>query len=212
MAVDLENSFTVPLSRPQTWQVLLDVNRLVSCMPGAALTEIVNERTFLGTVSIRLGPVSLSFKGKAEFTLLDKENGRIEVFGTGTEGRGRGRAEAKFHVHLVELSAAETRVNILSNINLAGSIAQYGRGVGMIKGVSEEIVSIVAENLRNEITRSEIPVSEQPATAPRPHLANRTQLSLLSLLTAGLKRWLRNLVALKSAPSEPKPPERTSPR
>ena len=89
-----ENTFEVPLPPEAAWDVLMDVERIAPCMPGATLTEIVDERTFKGTVAVRLGPVALTFAGDAAFETIDAEARTARVKATGRDPKGRGGASA----------------------------------------------------------------------------------------------------------------------
>lgn len=180
MALRIDNSFEVPLPRAETWTLLFDLERLAGCMPGAALTER-GEDGFAGTMDVRLGPVALSFQGRGRFEATDAAAQRMVVSGQGSDSRGRGRASARVELWLEDGAGGATLVHTAADVTLAGSIAQYGRGAGMIKAVSEELVARFAENLRAGLAET-----TQAAAAP-------AELSGLALLWGGFRRWLRRV-------------------
>jgi uncharacterized protein len=151
MALSFENAFEVPLARDEAWRVLLDVPRVARCLPGAELTEVVDERTFKGNVNVKVGPVALTFAGTAAFEEIDEAARAVRIKGSGSEAKGRGRASAEFRIHLEELAPDRTRVVAASDVTLSGAVAQYGRGVGIMKAVADEIIARFAKNLEQEI-------------------------------------------------------------
>ena len=151
MALTFENAFEVPLACQEAWHVLLDVPRVARCLPGAELTEIVDERTFKGNVNVKVGPVALAFGGTATFEEIDEAAHAVRIKGSGNEAKGRGRASAEFRIHLEEVAPGRTRVVAVSDVTLSGAVAQYGRGVGIMKAVADEIIGRFAKNLEQEI-------------------------------------------------------------
>ena len=148
--MEFDNSFTVALPPERAWRVLMDSERIAPCMPGAELTEKVDERTYKGKVGVRLGPVALSFSGTARFADIDEAGlaARVKANGTDAKGRGGANAVADFRIEPAE---AGSRVVVHTNLTLSGSVAQYGRGVGMIQAVSSELIGQFATNLQQLI-------------------------------------------------------------
>lgn len=151
MGLQFENSFTVPLPPADAWAVLLDVPRIAKCLPGATLAEQVDERTFKGSVNVKVGPVALTFAGTARFEEVDEANRTVRVKGAGGEAKGRGRASADFVIRLEPAGPAASKVVATSDVTLSGAVAQYGRGVGVMKAVADEIIARFAKNLEQEI-------------------------------------------------------------
>lgn len=147
-----ENAFEVPLPPDAAWDLLLDVRRIAPCMPGAELTEVLDERSFKGRVAVKLGPVALSFAGNARFEELDTEGRHARVKAQGTDQKGRGGASAVATFSLTPVPGG-TRVDIATDLNLSGSVAQYGRGAGMIQAVAAELINQFAAALREIIAR-----------------------------------------------------------
>src|ERR1700685_1741020 len=99
MAIELDNSFTVPVSPERAWNVLLDVERIAPCMPGASVTSVEGDE-ITGQVKVKLGPLSLSYKGTAKFTDKDQANQTITIEASGKEARGEGTASAPVQADL----------------------------------------------------------------------------------------------------------------
>ncbi len=148
--MQLENSFTVPAPPDLAWEILLDVPRIAPCMPGAELTETVGEHAYKGNAKLRVGPVALTFSGEAEITEIDTANRVAKVAARGNDTKGRGAAEAHVEFRLVA-DGDGSRVDITSDIDLSGSIAQYGRAAGLIDAIAGQIISDFAANLEAEI-------------------------------------------------------------
>lgn len=152
--MQIESRFTVPLPPDRAWAVLLDIPRIAPCMPGAKLLSVEEgAKAFLGEVQVRLGPVLLAFKGRAEFTALDEQAKTATVRAEGRDTKGRGGASADVAFSLVP-QGTDTEVVILTELNLSGSVAQYGRGAGMINDLANHLIGQFAANLRKEIEAS----------------------------------------------------------
>lgn len=151
--MEFTNNFQVPLPPDEAWAVLLDIERIAPCMPGAELTEIVDKETYKGKVSVRLGPVALIFTGEAKFEEVDDANHKARVKAQGRDSKGRGGANAiiEFQLEPVEGGSA---VEVHADLTLSGSIAQYGRGAGMIQEVASHIIGQFTDSLKAQITES----------------------------------------------------------
>lgn len=148
--MQFSNTFDVSLPPADAWPFLLDIERIVPCMPGAELVEVVDAKTFKGKVSVRLGPVSLTFVCLAIFEEIDNVGYHARVKSQGSDAKGRGSANALINLR-VEPSAVGSKVTVDTDLNLTGSVAQYGRGAGMIQSVANQIVSQFAKNLEAQI-------------------------------------------------------------
>jgi carbon monoxide dehydrogenase subunit G len=148
--MEFDNSLEVPLPPAEAWNVLLDIERVAACIPGAKLTEVVDERTFKGQVAVRIGPVALSLVGQARLEDIDAAGRRVSVKAQGADPKGRGSTEAMIRFHLEPVETG-TRVNIHSDVKLAGAIAQYGRGAGMIQSVASQLIGQFGDNLKARI-------------------------------------------------------------
>ncbi len=162
MAIELDNSFTVPVPPEQAWDVLLDVERIAPCMPGATVTA-VNGDEIEGQVKVKLGPLSLTYKGTAKFTDKDEANRAISIDASGRETRGAGTASATVQASLQPAEAAGTTVvSIHTSLNVTGRPAQFGRS--LLPEVSGKLIAQFATNLEALIAADQ-PTAAAPATA-----------------------------------------------
>jgi len=157
--VEFDNSFEVPLPPAEAWPVLMDIRKIAPCMPGAELTDIVDDKTYKGKIAVRLGPVALAFAGLIRFEELDNVNHTARVTAQGSDAKGRGGANATASFRL-EPAGQGSKVLVHTDLTLSGAVAQYGRGVGMIQATAGQIMGQFAKNLRTHIAAS------SPATAP----------------------------------------------
>ena len=157
--MEFDNTLEVPLPPAEAWKVLLDIERIAACIPGAELTEVVDDRTYKGRVAIRLGPVALSLVGHAKFDDIDPAQHRARVKAHGSDPKGRGASDSVIDFRL-EPADAGTRVLIHTDVRLSGSIAQYGRGSGMIQSFAQQLVTQFGECLKKQLAAS------TPAAAP----------------------------------------------
>ncbi len=148
--MQIQNSFEIPLPPDKAWDVLMDIPKIAPCMPGADLTGSTPDGGYQGLVSVKLGPVALSFNGTAHFAERDDAEKRAVVSAQGADRKGRGNASAVVEFRLSS-SGAGSRVDIRTEMNLSGLVAQYGRGAGLIQAVAEQLVSQFAKNLRTMI-------------------------------------------------------------
>lgn len=148
--MEFDNSFEVPLPPAEAWKVLNDIERIAPCLPGAELTEAIDADTYKGKVSVRLGPVALTFAGTAKFEERDDAGYSARVSAQGNDAKGRGGANAKVRFHL-EPGESGTKVLIHTDLQLSGSVAQYGRGVGMIQDLSARLIGQFADTLRGQL-------------------------------------------------------------
>jgi len=144
----LENTFTVAVPRDTAWDVLLDVERIAPCMPGATLTGQDGDN-FSGTVKVKVGPINLTYGGTATFLRRDKEEGVAVIEASGKETRGTGTAKATITCRLSE-SDGSTRVVVDTTLAITGKPAQFGRGV--LADVSSKLVDQFAACLAADIT------------------------------------------------------------
>ena len=148
MSMDLDHSFTVPVAPDRAWDVLLDVERIAPCMPGATVEEFDGE-VVTGRIKVKVGPVSLTYRGTAKFTERDPGTRVVVVDASGKETRGAGTASAAIRATL-EPSGEGTQVLIHTSMNVTGRPAQFGRGV--IAEVGGKLVEKFSQNLAQMIS------------------------------------------------------------
>jgi carbon monoxide dehydrogenase subunit G len=165
--MDITNQFVVPLGPAEAWTVLLDIGRIMPCVPGAELIERLDERTYKGKVSVRLGPVALAFVGTARFEEIDGAAKRAKVLAKGSDAKGRGGASSVVAFRL-EPAADGTKVVVETSLTLSGSVAQYGRGTGVIQGVAAQLTAQFAENLKAMLAEDRVGAAAEPASEAVP--------------------------------------------
>lgn len=151
--MEIKNSFEVPVGVDSTWRLLRNVEKVASCMPGAELTEMTDDGTFRGKVKVKVGPISLSFSGEAQFEELDESAKRMKMKAKGKELRGRGAAEAMVMSVLIPSGTSSTEVTITTDLKLSGAVAQYGRN--MVSDVSTHLVGQFADCLKSQLAGTE---------------------------------------------------------
>jgi carbon monoxide dehydrogenase subunit G len=163
--MEFDNSFDVPLPPPEAWNVLMDIERIAPCMPGAELTEVAGDNTYKGKISVRLGPVALTFAGVVKFVEIDAAHRTARITAQGTDAKGRGGASAMASFRL-EPGPGGSTVKVHTDLTLSGAVAQYGRGAGMIQATAAQLIKQFAECLKAELSTGERPRVEAPAPPP----------------------------------------------
>ena len=163
MAMEMDHSFTVPVPPDRAWDVLLDVEKIAPCMPGATVDEFDGE-VVTGRIKVKVGPVSLTYRGTAKFTERDPDARVIVLEASGKETRGAGTASATVRATLEPESGGEgTTASMHTTMNVTGRPAQFGRGV-MIE-VGSKLVEQFAQNLRQLIAEDGAAGANAAATA-----------------------------------------------
>ena len=169
--MELEHSFTVPVPEDQAWDVLLDVERVAPCMPGATLDSVAGDE-IKGKIKVKLGPVSMTYAGTARFTERDRDAGVVTLEASGKETRGAGTAAATVRSEL-HGEGDQTEVTVHTSLNVTGRPAQFGRGV--MADVSAKLIGVFANNLADMLAagspagnlgKPRRPTLEPAATAP----------------------------------------------
>jgi carbon monoxide dehydrogenase subunit G len=164
--VKIEDSFRVDVPVAEAWKVLLDLERIAPCLPGAQLTEVEGDE-YRGTVKIKVGPITAQYKGVAQIVEADEANHKVLLKAEGRDTRGQGNASATVTATLVADGDA-TMVNIDTDLNITGKVAQFGRGV--MADVSSKLLGQFADNLKQDVLTGEVPnipvgEPERPAEA-----------------------------------------------
>jgi carbon monoxide dehydrogenase subunit G len=145
--VQLENSFTVPVPIDEAWRVLMDIERIAPCMPGAALDSVTGD-DFTGRVKVKLGPINLTYQGKASFIERDETAHKAVIDARGKDQRGNGTAAAIVTATLAS-EGSVTRVDVLTDLNITGRPAQFGRGV--MTDVGNKLLGQFADKLSAQL-------------------------------------------------------------
>jgi len=156
MGIPIEKSFVVKAPAARVWEFLTDPNQVAGCLPGAAITGKEDDQVWGGTMTVKVGPVTASYRGKLRFEKLDAESGEAEIAASGQETRGKGGADMRMKSRVVQRSPGETEVTVSSDVNVVGVLAQFGRG--MIQDVSDQIFRKFTDAMRRQL--------EAPGGAP----------------------------------------------
>lgn len=161
MGMKIEKSFVVQAPATRVWEFLTDPYQVARCLPGAAVTEKVDDTHYTGTITVKVGPVTANYKGKMRFERLDAAAGEAELVASGQETRGKGGADMRMTSRVVERSPNETEVSVISDVNVMGALAQFGRG--MIQDVSDQLFQKFTDAMRRELATA-VPASEPAVT------------------------------------------------
>jgi carbon monoxide dehydrogenase subunit G len=191
----INNSFEVPLPPNQAWKLLMDIPRIAPCMPGAELTDVIDQNTYNGKVAVRLGPVALTFAGTVKFTEKDDAAHKARVNAQGKDAKGRGGAHANVDFQ-IEPAPGGSRVVVKTDLTLSGAVAQYGRASGMIQDVAQQLIGQFAKALKAQLAASqpapamatEAAATAKPAVPPKPRAISG--FSLLAMLIGAFFRRL----------------------
>jgi carbon monoxide dehydrogenase subunit G len=151
--MEFDNSFTVNAPLRRVWDFLLNVREVAPCMPGAELTEVVSDTEYKGTVKIKLGAVQMAYKGTVTISKVDEESHTVVLVASGRETRGTGNASSTTTSHLVEDGAARTVVDLHSQVDVSGRVAQFGRGI--MQDVASRLIGEFARNLEAKLIQGE---------------------------------------------------------
>jgi carbon monoxide dehydrogenase subunit G len=205
MALIIKTSFMANATRDKVWDLITDIEKSAPCFPGAVLGNKLPDGFYQGGFNVKLGPMTFNFSGKFGFTELNAPNYLAKISASGTDTKGRGGAQGLIDVELVEV-ANQTQVNILSDVTLSGSVAQYGRGVGMIQAISQQLINefgknlsimIVDEKPSQTITTSAPSSTEQPKPLVSASATNNS-IQIHQLLWQTLIIWIKNIFIKKS--------------
>lgn len=163
MAFRIEETFRVEAPLDRVWRYIIDPHRVVRCLPGAELTGEEGERTYLGRVKVKVGPVTASYAGRAQLAEVDETRHSVRLTGEGRESGGAGSARLAMTSRVIALPDGATEIRVEADVDVAGKIVQFGRG--MIEGVSRQLFKQFAECVRAELAT---PLSAAQVSAPAP--------------------------------------------
>ncbi|HEV8675557.1 MAG TPA: SRPBCC family protein [Methylomirabilota bacterium] len=162
MSVRLEQKLSVDAPPDRVWAFLTDPVQVASCLPGAAITEKVDDRTYQGTITVKVGPVTTTYRGTIRFERLDRERWEAELVGQGQDVKGKGGAEMRMSSRLVPIERG-TEITVVSEVAISGILAQLGRG--MIESVSNQIFQQFAAAMRERLAAGPGSPDAPPAEA-----------------------------------------------
>ena len=166
MGIPIEKRFVINAAPREVWAFLTDPSKVAGCLPGAAITGQIDERTHAGTIAVKVGPVSARYKGTVRFERLDQEEGVAEIAAAGQDVRGKGGADMRMTSRIIERGPSATEVTVASTVNVTGILAQFGRG--MIQDVSDQMFRQFTDAMRAALeSAADRPVADPPgAGAP----------------------------------------------
>jgi uncharacterized protein len=170
MAMEIAKTFVVRAPVEATWAFLIDPVRVAACLPGAAITERVDDGTYRGTITVKVGPVAASYRGTLRFARLDEAAHSAEIVASGSDTRGRGGADMVMTSRVAARSPLETEVSLVSQVNVMGVLAQFGRG--MIQDVSDQIFERFVAAVRARLEAAEAPAADSAPAAAMPDAAH----------------------------------------
>jgi carbon monoxide dehydrogenase subunit G len=212
MKVVLEKTFAMPGSADAAWAVLQDIDAVAACMPGAKITERLDAQHFKGTVSVKFGPASMSFRGDVEVQSLDAASKTLRLVGKGTDSTGSSGAAMDLNARVEGVDAAASNLVGTSEVSMSGKAAAFGGR--MMDSVADQVLKQFAANFaaRVQAVQAQVPppaasspdadpppaATATPATAAAaPPPAAATQLNAFALFWGVLKDWLGSLFGAK---------------
>jgi carbon monoxide dehydrogenase subunit G len=197
MKVQLEKSFPMPASADVAWTLLQDIEAVAACMPGAKITERVDDTHYKGTVSVRLGPANLSFRGEIEVKGLDAAARSLQLFAKGTDSTGGSGASMDLTARVEAVNASSCNLVGKSDVSVSGKAATFG---GRVMGpVTDQVLGQFAANFANRVQTMQAQATAPAAaggassSVPPPAAAEAKPLNGLALAWAVIKGWLRSL-------------------
>jgi uncharacterized protein len=159
MAFKIEERFEVQAPVERVWKYLIDPKRVVECLPGAELIEQKDEHTFVGAIKVKVGPLSMSYKGQGKFTEINEQTHQVRMVGDAREVSGSGSTKVSMLSTVSPLANGGCEVLVNADIDLVGKIVQFGRG--MIQEVSRQMFRQFSTCVKKQLEVEETPPSQQ---------------------------------------------------
>ena len=200
MKVQLEKTFPMPASADTAWALLQDIEGVAGCMPGARITERIDDQHYKGTVAVKFGPASMSFRGEVEVRGIDAATQTLRLFAKGTDTTGSSAASMDLTARVEAVDAASCNLLGTSEVSMSGKAATFGGR--MMGSVADQVLKQFAANFATQVQALQArQVTDAPvaAIASSPPAQEPAQLNGLALAWAVIKDWLRSLFAAKKA-------------
>ncbi len=201
MAIHIEERFAVNAPVEAVWRYLVDPRRVVTCLPGARLAEVVDERTFHGDVAVKVGAVTVTYRGRIHMAELDAAEHRVKMTGEGRESAGAGAAKITMQSRVSPAAGGGTEVVVEADLDVVGRIVQLGRGI--IEQVAHQLFAQFASCVRAQLEAEAAPTAaagrprEEAAKAP----SEGAPVHALPLLMRALWAWFLSLFGRRARPS-----------
>jgi len=200
--VALQKTFALPASADVAWALLQDIEGVAGCMPGAKITERVSDRLYKGTVAVKFGPASMSFRGDVEVVSLEPANKTLHLVGKGTDSTGGSGASMDLTARVEAIDAASCSLIGASEVSMSGKAAAFGGR--MIDSVADQLLKQFSSNFAAQVQAKQAQASEsavpstKASTLAAPAVASQPKrLNALALFWAVIKDWLRSLFGAK---------------
>jgi carbon monoxide dehydrogenase subunit G len=204
--VTLDRTFPVPASPEAAWRALADIEAVASCMPGAAITEKLDDRHYKGTVKVKVGPATLSFRGDIEVLEFDAARRALRLAAKGTDTSGTSVAAMDLSARVEAADGGASNLLGHSEASVGGKAATFGGR--MMETVADQIIKqfaanftarVEAQNAAAAATAAGIPATAAPDAAAGTPASPPQPLNGLALVWAVIKDWLRSLFSRKTA-------------
>jgi len=198
MNVTLENSFPMPASAQTTWLLLQDIEAVAGCMPGARITERTDPQHYKGTVAVKFGPASMSFRGEVEVKEIDATNRTLRLVGKGTDSTGSSGAAMDLTARIE--AGNETSCSLVGHsvVSMSGKAAAFGGR--MMNSVADQVLKQFAANFAAKVQAMQANApGTPPASGGSAGAAPPSQLNALALAWGVFKDWLKSLFSAKKA-------------
>ena len=211
MKVQLEKTYPLPADADAAWTLLQDIEAVAGCMPGARITERVDDGHYKGTVGVKLGPASMNFRGDVEVREIDPASRTLRLVGHGTDTGGSSGASMDLTARIEDGDANSCRLVGTSEVSMSGKAAAFGGR--MINTVADQVLQQFAANFSQRVQALAAPQQASPppqdGSTEQPESSERSaspqaqppqaQLNGLALVWAAVREWLRNLFAARRA-------------
>jgi len=168
MALSLNETFRVAADPDRVWRFLKSPADVVTCLPGAELTDVIDERTYAGKVKVKVGPITAAYAGKATLTQVDDSARRMQIVAEGKESGGPGSARMTMTGHVSALAEGGAEVSVDAQIDVAGRVMQFGRN--LFESVNKQLFKQFADAVQSRLAAAEaagtVPLAADPSPAP----------------------------------------------
>jgi uncharacterized protein len=199
MKVQLEKTFPMPGPAAAAWGLLQDIEAVAGCMPGAKVSERVDDKHFKGTVAVKFGPANMTFRGEVEVAALDAATRTLRLVGKGTDTTGTSAASMDLTARIDAVDARSSNLVGASEVSMSGKAAAFGARVA--GSVADQVLKQFADNFAARVQARETLTAQAGAAAgaaPQP-MAQSKPLSAFALLWAIVRDWLRSMCPTKRA-------------
>jgi carbon monoxide dehydrogenase subunit G len=197
MKVTLEKTFPLPASADTAWVLLQNIEAVAGCVPGAKISERIDEKHYKGTMSVKFGPANMAFRGDVEVSEIEPSTKTLRLFGKGTDTTGSSGASMDLTARVAAVDAASCNLVGTSEVSMSGKAATFGGR--MMSSVADQVLKQFAANLAAQVQALQAQTTSPTAAPAAPLPAAPSQLNGLALVWAIIKDWLRSLFAAKKA-------------